>query len=420
MALIHATVVQRSRECRREGCNVFMPSGTLHAVAVHGCTGACRVAVHCCSSGLYAPISATMLMLLDTWQGRCAPCRMYRPSRAGLGRSTARLSDAPTMGGVLSALQAPTLPGLLVVTLFCTLPLSYMIIVTSKLAPLHGLHKRSMQPSLEALDPQLVQLVLELEHELSVAKDPAALRKDLLWALASLSVNLRTVRSSSSGSDAKGVASSSNSTLAKALLRLHQLGQQLPCVNNFAEYAVNVCGGGCLIASNLHDSEAIMPNYVAQLLTAISALGRAAQPTFVSIYESGSTDSTASWLLLLDKWLSLLGVNRRVVVGGPLQRAHGQDRIQFLASVRNAVLEPLLPSSAPGDGTPGHIAQASCGPHGCPAASRVVLLNDVYFCASDVLRLLQYDADIACGMDFIKASCCMRARLWPCHTGPLH
>lgn len=34
------------------------------------------------------------------------------------------------------------------------------------------------------------------------------------------------------------------------------------------------------------------------------------------------------------------------------------------------------------------------------AADKVVFLNDVYFCARDVVRLLHHDADIACGMDF--------------------
>ena len=33
-------------------------------------------------------------------------------------------------------------------------------------------------------------------------------------------------------------------------------------------------------------------------------------------------------------------------------------------------------------------------------ADRVVFLNDVYFCAKDVIRLLLHDADMACGMDF--------------------
>lgn len=33
-------------------------------------------------------------------------------------------------------------------------------------------------------------------------------------------------------------------------------------------------------------------------------------------------------------------------------------------------------------------------------ADRVIFLNDVYFCARDIVRLLQHDADMVCGMDF--------------------
>ena len=54
------------------------------------------------------------------------------------------------------------------------------------------------------------------------------------------------------------------------------------------------------------------------------------------------------------------------------------------------------------------------------AAERVVFLNDVYFCARDVVRLLNHDADMACGLDFDrlklldatpKARLCRCARL---------
>lgn len=35
-------------------------------------------------------------------------------------------------------------------------------------------------------------------------------------------------------------------------------------------------------------------------------------------------------------------------------------------------------------------------------ADRLVFLNDVFFCAGDLIRLLQHDkSDMACGMDFV-------------------
>ena len=33
-------------------------------------------------------------------------------------------------------------------------------------------------------------------------------------------------------------------------------------------------------------------------------------------------------------------------------------------------------------------------------ADKVAFVNDVFFCARDVVRLLRYDADLACGLDF--------------------
>ena len=33
-------------------------------------------------------------------------------------------------------------------------------------------------------------------------------------------------------------------------------------------------------------------------------------------------------------------------------------------------------------------------------ADKIVFLNDVYFCARDVIRLLLHNVDMACGMDF--------------------
>lgn len=33
-------------------------------------------------------------------------------------------------------------------------------------------------------------------------------------------------------------------------------------------------------------------------------------------------------------------------------------------------------------------------------ADKVIFLNDVYFCARDIVRLLQHDADMVCGLDF--------------------
>jgi len=52
-----------------------------------------------------------------------------------------------------------------------------------------------------------------------------------------------------------------------------------------------------------------------------------------------------------------------------------------------------LPSAATSE-------DAEAGAGAAWPARRVVFLNDVYFCARDVVRLLQHDADVACGLDF--------------------
>lgn len=90
-----------------------------------------------------------------------------------------------------------------------------------------------------------------------------------------------------------------------------------------------------------------------------------------------------------------------MIAGGNLTRADDQDRIDFLAQVRNAALEPLWLKSTSESGT----ANTWFDARGLRAevlwpADKVIFLNDVYFCARDAVRLLLHGADMACGMDF--------------------
>lgn len=62
---------------------------------------------------------------------------------------------------------------------------------------------------------------------------------------------------------------------------------------------------------------------------------------------------------------------------GGLTRAEGQDRIEFLAQVRNAALEPLWKESSNG---------SAWGSEGGFKADRIVFINDVYFCTRDIVR----------------------------------
>ena len=82
----------------------------------------------------------------------------------------------------------------------------------------------------------------------------------------------------------------------------------------------------------------------------------------------------------------------------PRRRLPLQERIDFLARVRNAALEPLLnPNSSLHDCHPVSRQVAEFQP------DYVIFINDIFFCYPDVLRLMQYQGDATCGMDFWTA-----------------
>lgn len=76
----------------------------------------------------------------------------------------------------------------------------------------------------------------------------------------------------------------------------------------------------------------------------------------------------------------LIGQRGSSTAGG-LTRAEAQDRIEFLAQVRNAALEPLWKEGSNG---------SVWGSEGGFKADRIVFINDVYFCARDVVRPSPY------------------------------
>ena len=80
--------------------------------------------------------------------------------------------------------------------------------------------------------------------------------------------------------------------------------------------------------------------------------------------------------------------------GGSLTRGEDQDRIDFLAQARNRALEPLWLTTAHSassasvhdDRVAWDFVSATHSAHPIWPAKKVVFLNDVYFCAQDVLR----------------------------------
>ena len=210
------------------------------------------------------------------------------------------------------------------------------------------------------------------------------------------------------------------------------------------------CSGGCVppdaeavrlsglrdkrlfIAFNLHSNEALMPHFVSELLSFL-LLVKPSQ-VFVSAYESGSKDLTSLWMEYLDLLLEAYGIPHRILDGDfhMKLRAKKDHRIRFLAAMRNKVLEPLPVFASPDDedassGLGDHVLMSATSDHAFgnnntgtdvfPSEEdlalaprdeqgrlvrfdQVVFLNDVYFCARDILALMQHDAHLACGMDF--------------------
>ena len=136
--------------------------------------------------------------------------------------------------------------------------------------------------------------------------------------------------------------------------------------------------GTLLISMNLKDSASLLSNMLVQIRRLNHILGY--RKIYVSIYESSSTDGTNQMLEIISKSLHVSNIPHSIVTHGSLVRGD-RHRIDHLAELRNAALKPLF--EKPFD--------------------RVVFINDVYFCAEDVILLaLQDDADIACGLDFAK------------------
>ncbi|KAJ3089875.1 capsular associated protein [Quaeritorhiza haematococci] len=135
------------------------------------------------------------------------------------------------------------------------------------------------------------------------------------------------------------------------------------------------------IAANFHNNEAVLPDFIAQLLQLVEFFGP--DRLFVSVFESGSKDKTLELLRYLDTVLEELGVPRRIVLSDEKRDPEGH-RIEYLAHVRNEALKPLYETKT-------HFSQ-------------VIFLNDIFFCADDIKELLHQtdlqDSDITCGLDF--------------------
>ncbi|CBQ70236.1 conserved hypothetical protein [Sporisorium reilianum SRZ2] len=140
------------------------------------------------------------------------------------------------------------------------------------------------------------------------------------------------------------------------------------------------------IASNLYNSQEILPSFSSSLKSLIQILGT--DNVSVSIYESHSTDQTKPMLAKLDEELAQTNVSRRILSDDQTTRKDKlsavADRIDFLAQVRNTAMQPLVDAA--------------------DKYTHVLWINDVVFAAQDALELLHTNHaryDQACAMDFI-------------------
>eukprot|EP00775_Hariotina_reticulata_P004378 gene4378-4630_t len=154
-------------------------------------------------------------------------------------------------------------------------------------------------------------------------------------------------------------------------------------------------------ATNLRDNSAQMPHFLLNLLLTLLKLPH--DRVFVSVYESNSDQGAHGWLDIMQLSLNVIGTPSRLSARGMLVRETGEARITYLAKVRNMALLPLYQhyvvakaSAASGQGER-HPYQGVL-----PwTPDYVVFINDVFFCPSMVLRLMNYRADITCGTDWM-------------------
>ncbi|GLC36239.1 hypothetical protein PLESTB_001365100 [Pleodorina starrii] len=218
--------------------------------------------------------------------------------------------------------------------------------------------------------------------------------------------------------DGKGAHSNLCDAASQFLSRIQAAGLVLPLPQTGGVFTVpGICAGGCFLATNVRDAELVMPNYIYHTVLTVASLTHHGNPAFVSVYESGSKDRTPAWLQVLGDVLDALSVPHHLELHGTIQREKGEERIHFLARVRSAALLPLYqlcsatgqfcapPTGGRRNSNINSINSIdSSSSSSFNSSGRVIFLNDVLFTGADVLRLLQYPADLVCGLDLGMAA----------------
>ncbi|TIB06863.1 hypothetical protein E3P96_00029 [Wallemia ichthyophaga] len=159
-----------------------------------------------------------------------------------------------------------------------------------------------------------------------------------------------------------------------------ELNEQHPANNSTSTY---------FFSANFYNSQDILPAFFDQFLQLSDYLGR--DNVYISIYESNSHDNTKDLLHHFDDALTRLSIPHTVITDDSTQKPFfvGNERINYLASVRNLTLAPLTRQL---DERFNHF-------------DKIVFLNDVFYDWFSVVRLLNtrngaYDQ--VCAFDFFK------------------
>lgn len=139
-------------------------------------------------------------------------------------------------------------------------------------------------------------------------------------------------------------------------------------------------------AINLYNSFDVIPDLFATMFRVGAIVGY--QNVFVSIYENGSTDQTQALLRIFDALMHSAGM-RVVIRSSNRKRGIHVHRIEYLAEVRNAAMEPLYELR---DSENEYF-------------DSVIFMNDILPCVDDLLELIwqsrKQNAGVTCAADYM-------------------
>ena len=148
------------------------------------------------------------------------------------------------------------------------------------------------------------------------------------------------------------------------------------------------------LAINLHNNQEIIPQMFGNIIELISYISP--KNLFLSIFESGSNDQTKVIIQRFTDIIEKLGIKYQIFTS-PLGKTDQMNRIEYLAFVRNLALEPLYKDIEV-------LSSNSKFTETQVNYDAVLFLNDVYYCANDILELFYQqalnDAHMVAGMDY--------------------